>query len=224
MPQGVEEAMLTSNLHFPGAHRSQVKFHRSNRGSLLCRGLQGMMEVSQACRSPGRTLPEVDLSDARKQLVIWEEDPVHVLQLLCITRYRFSLVLRAHHITAASRAAAWALLSHSALSSLENMAGWWRPVQQGKAWSRSWRQILLQQKREGSFEIPAQNQSWKHSVLSAGFGAQCPRLLPESKVSIRRWGRSHCTFLWCSPPPAPLTQPSVGQEAGMGAVPQQHLT
>ncbi|RLV96441.1 hypothetical protein DV515_00012580 [Chloebia gouldiae] len=41
---------------------------------------------NQACRSPGRTLPEVDLRDVRKQLVIWEKDPVHVLQLLFIAR------------------------------------------------------------------------------------------------------------------------------------------
>lgn len=52
------------------------------------------------------------------------------------------------------------------------------------------------------------------AVLSAGFGAQCPRLLPESKVSIRRWDRSHCMFLWCSPLPAPPTQSSSSGPGG----------
>lgn len=41
--------------------------------------------------------------------MIWEKDSVHVLQLLFITRYRCSLALRAHHITAASGAVTWTL-------------------------------------------------------------------------------------------------------------------
>lgn len=66
--------------------------------------------------------------------MIWERDTVHLLQLLFITKYRCSLSLRAYHITAASRAVG-PFMFNSAVRSLENMAQWWRPVQQGKAWS-----------------------------------------------------------------------------------------
>lgn len=125
---------------------------------------------NQACRSPGRTLPEVDLSDVRKQLVIWEKDPVHVLQLLFITRYRRSQAFRAYHITAASRAAAWTLSVQ--LSS--EFSGKHCIVVETNAVGEGTEQPggrLCCSRRVGSFEIPAQNQSWKCSVLSAGFGA-----------------------------------------------------
>lgn len=94
-----------------------------------------MMEVSQACRSPGRTIPEVGCAgrDVTEQLVIWEKDPVDVLQPLFITSYRCSLALRAYHITAASGEVAWTL--YVQLNSEENIAYWWRPMQQVKEWS-----------------------------------------------------------------------------------------
>lgn len=114
--------------------------------------------------------------------MIWEKDPVRVLQLLFNTKYRRSLALGACHITAASGAVVWILyvqlsseFSGKHCTVVETSAAGEGMEQPGdrSCWSR---------RRDGSFEIPAQNQSWKHSVLSVGFGAQCQSSCQKAKL------------------------------------------
>lgn len=57
--------------------------------------------------------------------MIWKKDSVHVPQLLFISGYRCSLALRAHHLTATSRADrqhGGPSISNSAVSALETSA------------------------------------------------------------------------------------------------------